>query len=58
MDRGGRAACANGLGAVIYFEKMELGRAEFIDEVTTPERARASLITSVILMALVEVAIA
>jgi hypothetical protein len=47
----------NGLGAVVYFAKMEFGRAEFIDEGRTPAQARISLIMAVILMAFVEAAL-
>ena len=46
----------NGLGAVIYFTKVELGITRFVDDALTPDRSLASLICAALLLLFVEVA--
>lgn len=47
----------NGLGAVVYFTKIENAVATFADAGNNPERARTSLIVAALLLAHVELAI-
>jgi hypothetical protein len=44
----------NGLGAIVYFAKMEDGLISFVDDAVTPERAIHSLFIAAFILAFVE----
>jgi hypothetical protein len=46
----------NGLGAVVYFTKVEPGISRFVDDAITPDRALGSLICATLLLLFVELA--
>jgi hypothetical protein len=45
----------NGMGAVIYFTKIEPGKSVFVDDAVTPERAKTSIVCATFLLLFVEV---
>jgi len=48
----------NGLGAIVYFAKMQDGLISFVDDAVTPERAMHSLFITAFILAFVELELA